>query len=1665
MQRKRIYIGLMSALVSALLLPYNTKGQEINDKIDNRSKRINPKKDKIAYRNYIWIEGENAAATNFSKEKTYNFYCSNKYALQLSKEADPVSDKGYYATYVFHVPRTKSYDFWMGCTPPGSKFPDKPGYASPFQWKIDNGIFRTASAENTYIKKYYAAGGFYWVKISTGKLSAGKHTLTIKIKQKRSSGWDYFFYIDAILFIPTYSGDLIPIMKFPDAAPADFKTGRKGISLRKIEYYKKNIARSRDYRNSVFTLLQIYTWLYQYDKAIDLCNEYLGRYPKDIEIRLLLASTLAWSDRLDDALKEYKNIISIDTNNITARKLLAVLAGWNNRYDEAVRNYREIIKIDPMNIDAYISLATQLMWKGDVNQAIKVFQKAETIAPDNIEVLYALGDNYYWSGKVYKAINQFKKIISLNEKEIQAYKKLATIYMELGRKKRADEIISEADRIRNIYPELSGISLDLKGEREKQLQSTIREYQTILNKNPEDIEARKNLIDTYRWNKMDNKAIEEYNNLLNIKVVQKIDETEEKIKKLQFDTVKLQILQPILNNVFSKMQSLSREYGDAEKNIKTGGKTDEKLTEEKIRSDAAFIEYAVKIIKRFEKELLKFNNTMEFYNRDVESYLAQRNALKWKFDRQRILDQAKASVMSLRGDYRPVKVVGLLEFLYGNRSEAVKAMNIVYNKAPSRAIPLYILTLSGSGQFRNAENLLSIILNKKIIKGRTGKLIKQLKDEITSFKPAQINTLTKKADSKESLIQKNSQLSSEGILRLQELLREHQRKLKKARSLLKMIFEKAFLDLENDNVPIYKELARYYLNKQKMLKALDYYNNILQVQPLNVDINFKLGNLNEFSGYWRSAMANYEICINNQLDNDLARKSHYELQKRYSPSLESNSLYHNEKAVTRISEDISASIPVNDWFYFSAGYRLYKIDERGGESQTGQTYPGLDTGSIISHSAYINTEFRIVPLLTTIYLNGRGNYYKGTIDFEFYDLYDSSPNYYTFNYGIGLKLSPLFKVMSMKLGYRHEDISELTQALRLEQRDEITSNTIEGVLDFSFGELNFPLSDRLFLYDSFKYRMISDTNSRLSSYNELTFRLIRFANEDIYLDMSGIYSYESSEFQEYEVSDSKELPSLPYWAPENLQSYGGGLKWAHAMSNVMKGTFNYKLAFQYTGDSQKNKNFNSGIELFYKKDKLSLFLSYYYSHSIIEPSANNPDPEPYKSHDIKFGIRGKFFKVYSPSGIGGKPIIFVKAAPTLITADGDGKDDFTNISLTAFDERGIKSWQVEIFNSKGKKVKTIGRKGSPPSTIRWDGTDKANNLLPGGEYYLQLSITNSGGEKSSSKKEKIFLSRKRRAVTLEPSYKYFSPNKDGIKDKISLEIRATDKNKIESWQLNIRNSGNRIVRSMSGYEFLPYDIEWDGKNSKGQLLSDGKYRCRLKITYTDKKSIISPFVDISISTSVKARLTTDKNEFTPGKESILIKPDSSNKDLDSWKVNFSALDGRILKVIQGSGKLPDYITWDGKDGRGRISGYNMNIAVSMEIVDAAGNKASSDKKTVWLDFLTKKESGKMIIYLFNQGIIHKGKSARFEKESEKILERLISLIKKQGSYKNLRVISHTSSDGSESMNKELSKERAKSLIKRIKNKIKFSKYIFKGSGESEPYQNNKLDSRYEIELF
>jgi len=169
----------------------------------------------------IVIEGESPLASNFHDSTGYigekNHFFGGK-SLQLNTRV--AVDGGYWVTYEVEISEESPYSIYLVGTPPG---PARIGseWHSPYSISIDGGperflveeIIRT---EWPFVFSYRSSsGGYYFTKIATAQLSQGKHTITIRINDRRQKDDHFTIYLDALLLAPSSFQPKANIGKIP----------------------------------------------------------------------------------------------------------------------------------------------------------------------------------------------------------------------------------------------------------------------------------------------------------------------------------------------------------------------------------------------------------------------------------------------------------------------------------------------------------------------------------------------------------------------------------------------------------------------------------------------------------------------------------------------------------------------------------------------------------------------------------------------------------------------------------------------------------------------------------------------------------------------------------------------------------------------------------------------------------------------------------------------------------------------------------------------------------------------------------------------------------------------------------------------------------------------------------------------------------------------------------------------------------------------------------------------------------------------------------------------------------------------------------------------------------------------------------------------------------
>jgi len=171
------------------------------------------------------------------------------------------------------------------------------------------------------------------------------------------------------------------------------------------------------------------------DKVRDLFNKGEGSY-----INL----------RDDEAIKYFKEIISIEPNHQESLNYLAVIFTQKKQYKEAELYFEKSFKIDKNNAYLLAKYGYYLQSKGNETEAEEYFKKALVINKSLFDALFGLGYINFNKGQYSKAEEYYNKIVATGINDAPTFHNLGATYFNLGNYTKAKEFYNKA---LNLYKE------------------------------------------------------------------------------------------------------------------------------------------------------------------------------------------------------------------------------------------------------------------------------------------------------------------------------------------------------------------------------------------------------------------------------------------------------------------------------------------------------------------------------------------------------------------------------------------------------------------------------------------------------------------------------------------------------------------------------------------------------------------------------------------------------------------------------------------------------------------------------------------------------------------------------------------------------------------------------------------------------------------------------------------------------------------------------------------------------------------------------------------------------------------------------------------------------------------------------------------------------------
>ena len=197
-----------------------------------------------------------------------------------------------------------------------------------------------------------------------------------------------------------------------------------------------------------------------------------------------------------------------------------------------------------------------------------------------------------------------------------------------------------------------------------------------------------------------------------------------------------------------------------------------------------------------------------------------------------------------------------------------------------------------------------------------------------------------------------------------------------------------------------------------------------------------------------------------------------------------------------------------------------------------------------------------------------------------------------------------------------------------------------------------------------------------------------------------------------------------------------------------------------------------------------------------------------------------------------KPTAAAKADAAVFSPNGDGSKD----EVTIFQETSEEMlWTGTISDAKAKEVRSLVWRGRADERFAWDGRDDNGKLLADGTYTYVLTSTDRAGNTVTSAPVSMRIDTEATPVIVATDLPVFSPNGDGVKDRIKFLPTLRVTTGVDAWTFRVRDEGGSPVRAFTGKNAAPGEVSWDGIDDAGKKAKDGRYAVELEVTLRERQ--------------------------------------------------------------------------------------------------------------------------------------------------------------------------------------------------------------------------------------
>lgn len=304
------------------------------------------------------------------------------------------------------------------------------------------------------------------------------------------------------------------------------------------------------------------------------------------------------------------------------------------------------------------------------------------------------------------------------------------------------------------------------------------------------------------------------------------------------------------------------------------------------------------------------------------------------------------------------------------------------------------------------------------------------------------------------------------------------------------------------------------------------------------------------------------------------------------------------------------------------------------------------------------------------------------------------------------------------------------------------------------------------------------------------------------------------------------------------------------------------------------------------------------------------------------------------------PTALVRAEHRVFSPNGDGRKE----TVTFYHETSREElWQGSITAQDGTVVRAFAWTETADASTVWDGRADDRMIVPDGVYRYTVSAVDRAGNRGVSEPVEIVIDRRETPVALSTQDEAFSPNGDGLKDRIEIfpQIAVTDS--IDRIVLSIHREDGTAVRTLRPARETFVSYAWDGLDDTGSLMPDGGYYAQLAAWYMNgNEPITRTGMFLLDNAAPKADVRANYTVFSPNgdgsKDEIAFVQETSREA--RWIGTITDGENRVVKSFSWIGEADRNVTWDGR-GDDKLVQRDGRYTYRLQSIDLAGNKGSA----------------------------------------------------------------------------------------------------------------------------